>query len=131
MSKIGLWSDSHNFPSVPLMKISAYHKNRGDDVEMFMNIVQYDCVYASKVFSFTEDIDEREAVMADEIRKGGTGYCIHLENGKEVFDTSKNVPLPNDIETTYPDYSLYPQYQFNVGFLTRGVSSQVWFLRCR
>ena len=36
--KIGLWSDSHNFPSVPLMKISAYHKSKGDDVEMFMNI---------------------------------------------------------------------------------------------
>lgn len=26
--KIGLWSDSHNFPSLPLMKLSAYHKQR-------------------------------------------------------------------------------------------------------
>ena len=32
--KIGLWSDSHNFPSLPMMKLSAYHKSIGDDVEM-------------------------------------------------------------------------------------------------
>lgn len=92
MLKVGLWSDSHNFPSVPLMKLSAYYKNHGDSVETFMNINRYDCVYASKVFSFTEDIDSNEIIMADEIRKGGTGYCIHLEDGKEVFDNSKNIP---------------------------------------
>lgn len=125
--KIGLWSDSHNFPSVPLMKISAYHKNHGDDVEMFMNINQYDCVYASKVFSFTNDIDEYDVVMADEIKKGGTGYCITLKDGKEVFDTSKNIPLQQDIESTYPDYSLYPQYKFCVGFLTRGCPRKCGF----
>ncbi len=32
--KIGLIDvDSHNWPSLPLMKISAYHKARGDEVE--------------------------------------------------------------------------------------------------
>lgn len=117
--KIGLWSDCHNFPSLPSMKLSAYHKARGDTVELFDRWNSYDLVYASKVFSFTDDID-LYPVMADEILKGGTGYCIREEEGKEVFDNFKNVSLPKEIEHIYPDYSLYPQYEYATGFLTRG-----------
>ncbi len=120
MSKIGLWTDSHNFPSLPLMKLSAYHKAMGDEVEMYMPINQYDLVYASKVFSFTDDIDTNSVIQADEVKKGGTGYCINVKNGREVFDNSKNSSLPREIEHIYPDYALYPQYKYAVGFLTRG-----------
>ena len=120
MARIGLWSDCHNFPSLPLMKLSAYHKSIGDTVEHYVPLNHYDLVYASKVFSFTEDIDDMCIVQADEVRKGGTGYCITVENGKEVFDKSKNIPLPKEIEHIYPDYSLYPEYSFSTGFLTRG-----------
>ena len=118
--KVGLWSDCHNFPSLPAMKLSAYHKSIGDDVELFNRWQHYDLVYASKVFSFTEDIDETYPVYADEIKKGGTGYCISVVNGKEVYDKSKNSELPREIEHIYPDYSLYPSYKYAVGFLTRG-----------
>lgn len=118
--KIGLWSDCHNFPSLPLMKLSSYHKSIGDDVSEYMPLEHYDKVYASKVFSFTADIDDTYAVNADEVVKGGTGYCISVENGKEVYDNSKNTSLPNEIEHIYPDYALYPQYDFAAGFLTRG-----------
>lgn len=118
--KIGLWSDCHNFPSLPLMKLSAYHKSIVDDVEMINYLTHYDKVYASKVFSFTEDIEDRCVVQTDEISKGGSGYCISVVEGKEVFDSMKNTSLPKEIEHIYPDYSLYPQYKFALGFLTRG-----------
>ncbi len=118
--KIGLWSDCHNFPSLPTMKLSAYHKALGDDVEMYSPLEHYDLVYASKVFSFTKDIDDEYAVQTDELRKGGTGYCITVKDGKEIFDSSKNTPLPRNIEHIYPDYGLYPQFKYAVGFLTRG-----------
>ena len=120
MAKIGVWSDSHNFPSLPLMKLSAYHKSIGDTVERYFPFNHYDLVYASKIYSFTADIDDQSVVQADEVRKGGTGYCISVENGKEVFDKSKDIPLPKEIEHIYPDYSLYPEYKFAAGFLTRG-----------
>lgn len=54
--KIGLISvDSHNFPSLPLMKLSAWHKKQGDRVEWYNVFGSYDRVYMSKVFSFTPD----------------------------------------------------------------------------
>lgn len=118
--KIGLWSDSHNFPSLPLMKLSTYHKERGDCVEMLNHLNHYDLVYASKVFSFTKDVEDDCLVQADEIRRGGTGYCISVVDGKEVFDKSKDISLPCDIEHIYPDYSLFPNFKFATGFLTRG-----------
>lgn len=126
MAKIGLWSDCHNFPSLPMMKLAAYHKSIGDKVEVFDYWNTYDLVYASKVFSFSEDIDIYP-VQADEIRRGGTGYCITVENGKEVFDTTKNLPLPKEIEHIFPDYSLFPQYDYAVGFLTRGCPRRCGF----
>lgn len=119
MAKVGLWSDCHNFPSLPLMKLSAYHKSIGDTTELFNRWDTYDLVYASKVFSFTEDIDTY-LVQADEIRNGGTGYCISVQNGREVFDNANDAPLQKEIEHIYPDYSLYPDYKYAVGFLTRG-----------
>lgn len=101
------------------MKLSAYHKSIGDDVELFDYWNGYDLVYASKVFSFTEDIDVFP-VNADELRKGGTGYCISVQNGREVFDKTRDSSLPHEIEHIYLDYSLFPEYKFAAGFLTRG-----------
>lgn len=118
--KIGLWSDCHNFPSLPLMKLSAHHKRLRDSVSLYLPLEQYDVVYASKVFSFTRDIDAEYEVRADELRRGGTGYCISVKDGREVFDANKTTPLPREIEHIFPDYGLYPQYNFATGYLTRG-----------
>lgn len=56
--KIGLIDvDSHNFPNLPLMKLSAWHKTQGDSVEWYQPLFSghMDRVYMSKVFSFTQD----------------------------------------------------------------------------
>lgn len=125
MKRIGLIDvDSHHYPNLPLMKISAWHKKQGDYVEWYDPwegfIEEYDKVYASKVFSFTPDYDR--PIYAKEVQKGGSGYCIKLVNGKEVYDTEKDVSLPYEVEHIYPDYSLYPEQTKDTafGFLTRG-----------
>ena len=123
MSRIGLIDvdGGKTFPSLALMKISAYHKSIGDEVSWYYPFdTRYDKVYMSKVFSFTPDYDE--CINADEVVKGGTGYAISLVNGKEVFDKSKDVNLPAEIESMFPDYSLYPHLTKDTayGFLTRG-----------
>ena len=121
--KIGLVDvDGRNYPNLALMKISAHHKAQGDEVVWYDPMFTGHCdrVYLSKVFSFTPDFDF--PIDADEVAHGGTGYCISLVNGKEVFDESKNTPLPPEIEHIYPDYSLYPELTKDTayGFLTRG-----------
>lgn len=119
--RIGLIDvDGHNFPNLPLMKISAFHKAQGDTVEWYdpMFSEHMDRVYMSKVFSFTEDYEY--PIRADEIIKGGSGYCISLVNGREVFDKSKDINLPDEIEHIYPDYSIYNITDTAYGFLSRG-----------
>lgn len=124
MARIGLIDvdGGHRFPNLALMKISAWHKGIGDSVAWYepMFSGHFDKVYMSKVFSFTPDFDY--PIDADVIERGGTGYCISLVNGKEVFDQSKNKPLPDDVEHIYPDYSIYPTLTKDTafGFLTRG-----------
>jgi len=123
--KIGLIDvDGHNYPNLPLMKLSAYHKAKGDQVEWYESwnglFSPYDIVYLSKVFSFTEDY--KLPIYADKIIRGGTGYCIETVNGKEIFHKEQNKNLPEEVEHTYPDYSLYPEQTKDTayGFLTRG-----------
>lgn len=108
--RIGLIDvDGHNFPNLALMKISAYHKAKGDKVEWCIPLCEYDIVYQSKVFdeTYTKDIDF--VPQAAKIIKGGTGYGLDNK-------------LPHEIEHTYPDYGLYPNLTKDTayGYLTRG-----------
>lgn len=118
--KIGLIDvDGHNFPNLPLMKLSAWHKAQGHEVVWYdMFAGHCDKVYLSKVFSFTPDYSYH--IDADEVVRGGSGYCISLVDGKECYDTSKDIPLPHEVEHIYPDYSLYGIADTAYGFLTRG-----------
>lgn len=108
--KIGLIDvDGHNFPNLALMKISAYHKAIGDDVDWCIPLLHYDIVYQSKVFDEIYSADIDYVPQADKIVKGGTGYDLHSV-------------LPDEIEHQYPDYSLYPNLTKDTayGYLTRG-----------
>ena len=61
----------NGFPNLALMRISAWHKARGDTVEWWDGMLSYDRIYMSKVFTFSPDNDT--VMQADEIIKGGTG----------------------------------------------------------
>lgn len=105
--------DGHGFPNIALMKLSAWHKQRGDAVEWWGGMHEvgfmYDVAYMSKVLDDSYSPDVFEPPNAREIIKGGTGYGLD------------NV-LPDEAEHTYPDYSLYPTLTKDTafGFLTRG-----------
>lgn len=120
--RIGLIDvDGHNFPNLALMRISAYHKAKGDTVEWWWSdFIHYDIVYMSKVFSNTYSKDVQEPLNADKVIKGGTGYAIDLSDGVERFDQSKHQNLPDEIEHMFPDYSIYPQFSFAVSMTSRG-----------
>ena len=48
-------SDDTKFPNLALMKLSAYHKAQGDQVEWWNPLLTYDRMYSSKVFTFTPE----------------------------------------------------------------------------
>ena len=81
--RIGLIDvDGHNFPNLALMRISAWHKAQGDEVEWWWtDLIHYDIVYMSKVFSDAYSKDVPEPMNADRVIKGGTGYAISLPGG--------------------------------------------------
>lgn len=125
--RIGLIDvDGHNFPNIPLMKLSAWHKQQGDSVEWYIPVIHgfpappMDKVYMSKVFSFTPDY--QDFINAREVIKGGSGYCIETVDGKEVYHSERDKELLPEIEHIYPDYGLYPELCKDTayGFLTRG-----------
>jgi hypothetical protein len=91
------------FPNYALIKISAYHKSLGDTVEWWQPLDTYDIVYSSKVFDFTPE----NPYLPPNTIKGGTGYGI--------FDE-----LPSEIDKVFPDYSIYPNCDYAIGFITRG-----------
>ncbi len=91
------------FPNYALMKISAWHKSQGDTVEWWYPEGEFDKVYSSKIFDFTP---ENPYLPSDTI-KGGTGYDIQLK-------------LPDEIENMFPDYSIYPECDYAIGYITRG-----------
>ena len=119
--------DNHNFPNLALMKLSAYHKQNGHEVELigfneidpntlFSN--DFDEIFVSKAFtdSFTPDY----IFKLGNVKVGGTGF---------YFD--KALTLDYEIEHSKPDYSLYNKVlhtikkkdfftDYSIGYTTRG-----------
>lgn len=120
-------SKCKKFPNYALMKLSAWHKQNGDDVELFIpkdpnaaeqlsffanaddeyppkhDAYTYDIVYSSKVFGFTPE----NPFLPPTAIKGGTGYGIFTE-------------LPPEVDAMFPDYSIYPDCDYAIGYITRG-----------
>ena len=89
---IGIYDVDSTIPNLALMKISAWHKQRGDFVEMYspLFIEKYDQIYASKIFNFSDG----SLVRPDRMTVGGTGWDFSTD-------------LPDEVEAMTPDYSLY------------------------
>ena len=104
--KIGLINIDSKIPNLALMKISAYHKAKGDTVSWFDMFETYDKVYSSKVFSYSQDYAYYP--FGVETIKGGSGFIGNY------------TVLPDEIEHTCPDYFLYSRMDYSMGFITRG-----------
>ena len=100
--KIGLIDvDGHRYPNLAIMKLSAWHKNTRSSV-WWSDLIHYDAVYMSKVFSAEYTQDRPEPLNADRIIKGGTGYAISMENGKERYCKAMEGDLPEEVEHIRP-----------------------------
>jgi len=94
-------------PNLALMKLSAYHKAQGDNVGF--DIVDPDLVHASVIFKKNKHLVDGLQFWypSAQINIGGPGYDLHSR-------------LPDEIEHIKPDYALYPDIDYSMGFSTRG-----------
>lgn len=109
--KVLLLQIDGKMPNLALMKISAYHKLRGNEVGF--DVINPDEIYMSCVFSknVNQTIGRRALLKSQypnaKIDMGGPGFGMPTS-------------LPNEVEHTMPDYSLYPEMDYSLGFTTRG-----------
>lgn len=107
--KIRLIDVDSKIPNLALMKISAFHKKKGDTVGWYEHLFDYedtDILYISKIFTFTPDV--QYLPINAKIIKGGTGYDIESK-------------LLDEIESIIDlDYSLYPNCDYSILFMSRG-----------
>ena len=124
-----LEKSNHRFPNLACMKLSSFHKAKGDNVRLclsYSNTDSYDIVYVSKVFTGTK-VPEN-VLKGTNIKIGGTGF---------FYDKYDNAPmLSKEIEHSKPDYELYEPWvktqkeakiaalkyytDYSIGFTTRG-----------
>ena len=125
--KILLVDVDSKIPNIALMKISTYHKNTGNDVDIIklglsgypsskklknIDAKEYDHAYASCIF--TSNKDYFKIINCQKVDIGGSGIDIY-----------KN--LPKNIDDLDQDYSIYPENNWSYGFITRGCIRNCYF----
>ena len=115
MANIRITQLDGKLPNLALMRLSAWHKAKGDIVyftrspHRHLDEPDYDAVYASAIFKFSADRIEKMRREWPNAIIGGTGSdsLITVENIAGFQDNGL-------------DYDLYPDFTSSIGFTQRG-----------
>ena len=101
-------------PNLALMHISAWRKSEG--FETGFNISDPDEVWASVIFKANRHkVDGLSFYYPNaQIDIGGSGYDLRKK-------------LPDEVGLMMPDYSIYPECDYDLGFTTRGCDRGCYF----
>lgn len=102
--KIALYNLEPHIFNVAMMKVSQYHKQKGDIVEVYNPFQKedYDKIYAFSIFDFTD-----KSYVTKDMICGGTGFDI-------------SVRLPEEIDNCDYDYSIFPQCDYSMIWFSKG-----------
>ena len=99
---VALYNLEPKIVNVAMMKVSQYHKSKGDTVEIYNALENYDKIYAFSIFDFTD-----KAYITKDMICGGTG-----------FDITKK--LPKEIEGCDYDWTIYPECDYSIQWFSKG-----------
>jgi hypothetical protein len=110
-------------PNIALMKLGHWHRSRGDEVfftrETDRDLLEpaYDHVYGSCIFDFSKDKLDRFRSQWPEAITSGTGTA---EDGGQTVEDMIGIPKEQGWAYEHYDYSIYPEIDYSIGFLSRG-----------
>lgn len=117
--KIRLTHLDGKLPNLALMKLAHWHKAHGNEVHFTRKVERelfepegYDRVYGSVIFTFSQKVVARFVQNFPEAIIGGTGTTTELAR------TIESAVIGSEYE--HYDYSIYPDYQWSIGFTQRG-----------
>lgn len=102
-------------PNLALMKLAHWHKSLGDNITFSRKIYKemfesdYDIVYGSVIFQFSKERLDEFMKQWPSATIGGTGSGNWLTVEEMIGK-----------EYEHYDYSIYPEYQWSLGFTQRG-----------
>ena len=134
------------YPPLGLLKISTWHKRKGDDVQIIKDTPHsvnldlfekkercykrlkehYDLIYITSLFTYQahyviETIKYyREKFPKARLRVGGIMATLLPDYIKEKTGIKPHVGLLHGAENCPPDYTLYPGLPYSISFTTRG-----------
>lgn len=110
-----------SIPNLALMKLSTYFKKKKWEVDLVqlnysgydhqkrkrqsIDCLKYDKVFVSVLFTLNKDVVEIK--NCKQVYFGGTGHNYMKK-------------LPEKVEHLFPDYSLYKDNEYSIGYITRG-----------
>jgi len=109
-------------PNLALMKISSYYKKGNNitlvkDKTISQRLFHYDKVFISCIFEKNKETAIKLSKQFNNVKLGGVGV--------------NNDKLPYEIDHCMPDYDLYPNIDYSVGFTTRGCIRNCDFCKVR
>jgi hypothetical protein len=128
------------YPPLGLMRISTYHKRRGDHVDFLKENApnnyfgyrspqlkdQYDVIYISSLFTYHfQDVIKTIKYFQNkypytEVKVGGVAVTLLPDLIKKETGITPHIGLLNEVEECPPDYSLFPSLPFSITTTTRG-----------
>ena len=128
------------YPPLGLMRISTWHKNRGDQVDFLKENApnnyfgyqppklkdRYNIIYITTLFTyhFQEVIKSIKYYQTKypnaEIKIGGILATLLPDLIKKETRINPHIGLLYEVEECPPDYSLFPSLPFSITFTTRG-----------
>lgn len=126
-----------------LMKISTYHKNLGDTIEYvrgtplvmdgMYNGKKISKIYITSLFTWQADIVAETAnyyqkMFPDaEVSIGGICATVLDELIKKKTGIAPHKGVIPEVEKCKPDYSLFPDINYSIGYTTRGCPNRCGF----